>query len=95
MGEYSTVSEHFLNDALSNASSSYGNVALAMKWNLTGQLNPGSNINFTGALGVGGSYNQMRDAIDNILLIEAQNVTDLCVVRASIDRNGETYTPFG
>lgn len=95
VGENSTVFEHFLNDELNNGSSYYGNVGLSMKWKLTERLDPGSKVGFSGALGVGGNYNQMRNAINNILTIEAQNVTDLCVVRASIDRNGETYTPFG
>nr|MDO8081736.1 S8 family serine peptidase [Candidatus Freyarchaeota archaeon] len=95
VGENNTVLEHFLNDQLNNYSSyDDGNVGLAMKWNLAGQLDPGSNVVFVGALGVGGDYSQMWDAINNVLAAEVRNVTDLCVVNASIGRNGKVYTPF-
>ncbi|MGQ9720233.1 MAG: S8 family serine peptidase [Candidatus Jordarchaeum sp.] len=95
VGENNAVFEHFLNDELNNNTSYYGNVGLAMKWRLTEQLDPGNSTAFVGALGVGGSYDQTQNAINNILSAEMQNVTDLCVVSASINRNGETYTPFG
>ncbi|MFB0561786.1 MAG: S8 family serine peptidase [Candidatus Lokiarchaeia archaeon] len=95
VGGNNTVFEHFLNDELNNNTSYDGNVGLAMKWSLAEQLDPGNKIDFVGALGVGGTYNQMRSAINGILAAEVQNVTDLCVVSASIDRKGETYTPFG
>mgnify|MGYP005844869057 CR=1 FL=1 len=94
VGNNSIVLEHFLTDQLHNASTYDGNVGLAMKWNLVENLNPGSNVGFMGALGVGGDYSQMRDAINNILAADVQNVTDLCVVNASISRNGKVYTPF-
>jgi serine protease AprX len=94
VGENNTVLEHFLTDQLNNNSSHDGNVGLAMKWNLTENLNPGSNVGFMGVLGVGGNYSQMWDAINNTLTADVQNVTDLCVVNASISRNGKVYTPF-
>ncbi|MEM3586752.1 MAG: S8 family serine peptidase, partial [Candidatus Jordarchaeaceae archaeon] len=94
VGENSTVLEHFLVDQLNNISSYDGNIGLAMKWNLIGQLGSGNSITFMGALGVGGEYSQMRNAISNILEADIQNVTDLCVVTASIMRNGKVYTPF-
>lgn len=94
VGENNTVLGHFINDQLTNTSSYDGNVGLAMKWNLAEQLNPGSNVAFMGALGVGGDYIQVRDAINGILGADVYNVTDLCVVNASIMRKGEVYTPF-
>ncbi|MHA1579818.1 MAG: S8 family serine peptidase [Candidatus Freyarchaeota archaeon] len=94
VGENSTVFEHFLGDTLKGTSSYTGNVGLAMKWNLTDQLNPGEKTSFVGVLGVGGNYSQMLDSTQSLLDVEFPNVTDLCVVNASLSRKGETYTPF-
>lgn len=94
VGDNNTVFEDFLNDQLNNTSNYNGSIGLAMKWNLTGQLDPGSNVGFVGALGVGGDYGQMLDAANNILAAGVQNSTDLCVVNASIERTGKVHTPF-
>ncbi|MEM2959195.1 MAG: S8 family serine peptidase, partial [Candidatus Jordarchaeaceae archaeon] len=94
VGENDSVLEHFLSDELNNESYYTGSVGLALRWSLSEELGPGSKVDFVGAMGVGGNYSQMQTAINNILGAEAQNVTDLCVVNASIGRLGKPYTPF-
>jgi len=94
VGENSSVLEHFLSDELNNESYYSGSIGFALRWSLSEELSPGSNVDFVGALGAGGSYSQMQTAINNILGAEVQNVTDLCVVNASINRTGKPYTPF-